>query len=359
MPLDLWQAPLQTTPNKKNHQLNYTTNSIKDKTDHRWVYILESLGINSSYLKDKHGPCPNCGGTDRFRFDNKNGKGTFICNQCGAGNGFRLLELCYGWDFPVACNKINELLDMYPIHQENSFRANKPEHISQPLKRIIKANFSALDNDTIKKRRKYLTVIWQQAKPVTEGDFVDRYLKARRIALKEFPNVLRYHSDLPYYDDEQKLIGYFPAMLARITDHDGKGVSIHRTYLGNGCKADVPKQKKLTSSITPGASSGATIKLYEPERILVLAEGIETALAFYIATQIPAWATVSAGGMEKVILPPNVKEVIIAMDNDESCRGQDAANKLAKRLLIEGRVVKRVIPPNVGDDFADMLMEDE
>ena len=359
MPLDNCQAPTQTTPNKKNYQLNYTTNSITDKTDHCWAYILENLGISPSYLKNKHGPCPNCGGKDRFRFDNKNGKGTFICNQCGAGNGFRLLELCYGWDFPEACNKITELLDMFPMHQEKCIRANKVEHISQPLKRIIKANFPTMENDTNERLRKYLTVLWQQAKPIAKGDFVDRYLISRRIVLNEFPSVLRYHPNLPYYDDEQKFIGYFPAMLALITDHHGKGVSIHRTYLGNGCKAAVSKQKKLTSSIFPGASSGATIKLYEAESILILAEGVETAFALYVATQIPTWATVSAGGMQKAILPSNVKEVIIAVDNDKSLRGQIAANKLAQRLLNEGIRVKRVIPPQVGNDFADVLMEDE
>ena len=31
-----------------------------------------------------HGPCPDCGGTDRFRaFDDVNDSGGLLCNQCG------------------------------------------------------------------------------------------------------------------------------------------------------------------------------------------------------------------------------------------------------------------------------------
>jgi putative DNA primase/helicase len=52
-----------------------------------WRSILMTLGINSDFLRNRHGPCPICGGADRFRFDDKDGRGTYICNQCGAGDG--------------------------------------------------------------------------------------------------------------------------------------------------------------------------------------------------------------------------------------------------------------------------------
>ena len=69
----------QTIPHIKNTTRNYTANLILEKARGRWPYILESLDICASYLKDKHGPCPVCGGKDRFRFDNKDGLGTFYC----------------------------------------------------------------------------------------------------------------------------------------------------------------------------------------------------------------------------------------------------------------------------------------
>ena len=57
----------------------------------RWYEILTSLGVSAHYLQDKHGPCPLCGGKDRFRWDDLEGRGTYICNQCGAGTGVTLV----------------------------------------------------------------------------------------------------------------------------------------------------------------------------------------------------------------------------------------------------------------------------
>ncbi|MDU7866195.1 MAG: AAA family ATPase, partial [Pantoea sp.] len=57
---------------------------------HRWEEILLQLGIDLPGL-NKHGPCPCCGGTDRFRFDDKDGRGTWFCNQCGNGDGLDLI----------------------------------------------------------------------------------------------------------------------------------------------------------------------------------------------------------------------------------------------------------------------------
>ena len=37
----------------------------------RWPNILAHFGIAESFLTGKHGPCPICGGKDRFRFGNK------------------------------------------------------------------------------------------------------------------------------------------------------------------------------------------------------------------------------------------------------------------------------------------------
>ena len=35
-----------------------------------------SLGVPAKALTNRHGPCPICGGKDRFRFDDKGGRGT-------------------------------------------------------------------------------------------------------------------------------------------------------------------------------------------------------------------------------------------------------------------------------------------
>ncbi|MBD2815255.1 DUF927 domain-containing protein [Xenorhabdus sp. Flor] len=75
----------------------------------RWFYILSNLGV-SVPENNKHGACPKCGGKDRFRFDDKNGKGTWFCNHCGSGDGLDLLKLVTGQDIKTACSEINKIL---------------------------------------------------------------------------------------------------------------------------------------------------------------------------------------------------------------------------------------------------------
>ncbi|WP_139705949.1 primase-helicase zinc-binding domain-containing protein [Aeromonas hydrophila] len=55
-----------------------------------WPDLLAGLGLDIP-RHGKHGPCPACGGKDRFRLDDKEGRGTFICSQCGAGDGLDLV----------------------------------------------------------------------------------------------------------------------------------------------------------------------------------------------------------------------------------------------------------------------------
>lgn len=58
----------------------------------QWRDVLTANGINLPSGRH-HGPCPICmAGKDRFRFDDKEGRGTFICNQCGAGDGLDLYK---------------------------------------------------------------------------------------------------------------------------------------------------------------------------------------------------------------------------------------------------------------------------
>ena len=66
---------------------------LREQHAHHWHGILVGLGVPASALVNKHGPCPVCGGNDRFRFDDKEGLGTFICSHCGAGDGPKLAML--------------------------------------------------------------------------------------------------------------------------------------------------------------------------------------------------------------------------------------------------------------------------
>jgi len=141
-------------------------------------------------------------------------------------------------------------------------------------------------------------------------------------------------------------------MLACVVDAHGQGVSIHRTYLtSEGHKAAVPTVKKLMPAVRPGATRGGAIRLYPAGETLALTEGLETALAVRLATGLPVWSTICAGGMAQLVVPPEVRLVVICADHDPE--GLQAARSLARRLLTEQRRVKILTPDTPGADWAD------
>ncbi|WP_326489335.1 primase-helicase zinc-binding domain-containing protein, partial [Pectobacterium versatile] len=58
-----------------------------------WPDVLSQLGIEVSRHPTTLTPCPACGGTDRFQFDNLEGRGTWHCRHCEpeAGDGLALV----------------------------------------------------------------------------------------------------------------------------------------------------------------------------------------------------------------------------------------------------------------------------
>src|SRR5262249_1136059 len=149
---------------------------------------------------------------------------------------------------------------------------------------------------------------WSEARPITAADPVHTYLHQRGIALTldNVPTVLRYHPRLTYRQEDGRHT-YHPAMLARIDNASGQAVTLHRTYLNRDRdKADVPTVKKLMSPAVPGATRGGAIRLYRADETLAVTEGIETALAVHLATALPVWSTICAGGMARLIVPAKV-----------------------------------------------------
>ncbi len=63
--------------------------------DGQWLTVLEDAGVNVP-LGKRHGPCPICGGINRFIFDDKESRGIWYCNQCGAGDGLSLYAQSLG-----------------------------------------------------------------------------------------------------------------------------------------------------------------------------------------------------------------------------------------------------------------------
>ena len=91
---------------------------INEAAKGHWPSILGALaGLSQQQLTDKHQPCPLCAGTDRYRFDDKDGNGSWFCNKCGgktqsggAGSGMDLLMRKNNWDFKRAASEVERHL---------------------------------------------------------------------------------------------------------------------------------------------------------------------------------------------------------------------------------------------------------
>ncbi|MGA7588213.1 MAG: primase-helicase zinc-binding domain-containing protein [Rouxiella badensis] len=79
----------------------------------QWPTLLPALGITVG-LNGQHTACPVCGGKDRFRFDNQAGRGTWLCNQCGAGDGLALVEKALSLSTKEAAAQVAALLGDNP-----------------------------------------------------------------------------------------------------------------------------------------------------------------------------------------------------------------------------------------------------
>lgn len=99
---------------KKGYDMkNIKVSEISKQSVGKWEYILQCLGVKIPE-GGKHGPCPKCGGKDRFRFDNKGGRGTWFCNHCGNGDGIDIVKLCFDIDVVAAAMRVAKCLPSAP-----------------------------------------------------------------------------------------------------------------------------------------------------------------------------------------------------------------------------------------------------
>ena len=200
------------------------------------------------------------------------------------------------------------------------------------------------------KNQRYVDDIWSQSVVVTNTP-AQAYLESRGIIGiqgQRMGKTLRYHPSLYHGQSKHKL----PAMVARIRGPKGQPMGIHRTYLkpdGSG-KADVQGAKMML-----GRASGGAVRFGKDNRVIAIAEGIETALSLSMASRLTVWACLSTSGMKGLILPPmpTAEVIVIAADHDDA--GLAAAETTAARFEAEGRAVSIITPQAKGADFNDVL----
>lgn len=297
----------------------YDIKNLKNEARGRWDKILSEHGIGHEFLNNKNGPCPLCGGTDRWRWDNKNNDGGGYCHQCDLkGTGIVILAKWLSLDGRENFRKMLEILANSLSSSHHSM--NDSNHV-----------------DLEQKKRYTLQIahkIWNESNKLYLNNKcpANLYFIKRGLKVPTEISTIKIHPSLSYYENGH-CIGKFPAIVSLVASADGEFLGIHRTYLSfDGSKAPVSQVKMVLGSISCGS-----IHLDENLRqTLHLSEGLETALAIREIINEPVWSAISAGNLAKVEIPSKVKKVHIWADLDCSGAGEIKAHELARKLYHTG-----------------------
>jgi putative DNA primase/helicase len=267
---------------------------------------------------ERCGPCPICGGTDRFSINIR--KQIYHCRGCKVGG---------------------DVIDMVRHLDSCSFReavelltGEQPRALAPPSATKTKQSASEYERE----QRRKASWLWLLHRPIS-GTIAERYLRGRGITCP-LPPTLGF---LPPQKPE-----HHPAMIAAfgLPAEPEPGVlgapphtsisSVHLTLLrpdGSG-KATVEKPKFVVGS------PGALPIVIAPSNVLGIAitEGIEDGLTVHEATGLGVWVAGSAGRLPRLaaVIPNYIECVTIYAHSDENGAGQNGAHQPAQALHQRG-----------------------
>jgi Toprim domain/CHC2 zinc finger len=289
------------------------------------------------------GPCPRCGGVDRFNVNTT--KGAWFCRGCDAkgGDGISLLMHVRGIAFREAVD------DLTGESAVDGRQAPAP----------IEAKAKPDDDDA---REAFIRRMVEKAVrglvPIA-GTPGEAYLRdARKINVPAIADVLSSTFAIGWYPesffkeenhrlDGRRLGCIVAVMTDPVTGEPTGGIS--RTYLHEGKKVGKAK----------GLGPAGIVRLTPDEDVtngLHLAEGLETALAAMSKDLRPMWSTGSTSIMAKLPVVGGIEFLTIIADRDENGAGEKAAHEAGQRWREAGRGVRVWTPPTFGD-FNDLLMQ--
>lgn len=296
-----------------------------------WPKIFEYYGLPPITGKNHFkGECPVCSGRGKYRCDDHEGSGSWICT-CGSGDGMSLLIKTQGKPFGVLCREIDDLL------------GNNYQHRVVP----INTTAASMRERVISKFAKLVDLRGTSAAGYLFNRGITRLpTEAVRFCAKERHNGSVYQS-----------------LFSLATDNKGELCYLHRTYLDGDKKASAmgEGQKRLRSlqeqTYLDHAQSVA-VRMFPVASTLGIAEGIETALSANQVYHVNTWATLNSGFMKKFRAPAGVKHLIIFADMDKhSATGHAAAFECAHANLVAKNDIEKVTIrwPDHGD-FNDFIM---
>jgi putative DNA primase/helicase len=312
---------------------------IHDRYSGQWPKIIPWLAPKMSDAvrkRPKHVPCPVHGGKDGLRcFDDFEKTGGMVCNTCGSfPNGYMVLS----WARSISTAEAARLVRKFAADGGSSTSNNiihLPSAKTDPV----------IDESALYTIRETLAQCLHPT--VFEAEPARKYLLNRGVICEDSSGrALRVENLLyhPYLLYSSRCPAAHPALVASIV-RDGEVVGLHKTYITQtGEKARGADSKRIGPVIYKGATTGGAIPLLPAAEEMAVAEGIESALAVYEESGMPVWAATSAGGLAAMEIPEFVRTVVVFADNDMSGVGQEAAERLARRMRGLGKKVRVYIP---------------
>lgn len=254
------------------------------------------------------GPCPVCGGTDRFGINIR--ENLFQCRRCEIrGHGvIDLVMAVEGLDFTRACERITGRRAADPVDEQKMAQLREDAAAGDARRAAEEARHRT---QAILRARKLLDGVV----PFAAAADVQAYLAARGIMVPE-----ALHADIrlgqidahPWVElqgrDWQQLhVG--PAMIAAIRQPQGTVTAVHQTWLaidadGRWGKLRLPDKEdgsERPAKKVLGSKKGGEIRLFTPRdsvRRMVIGEGVETtltALAHNFEPETAYWTSVDLG----------------------------------------------------------------
>lgn len=305
----------------------------RDAAIGHWPQIFEYYGLPPVTGK-RHfkGACPLCGKKGKYRCDDLEGRGTFICN-CNRGDGWALLTLTQGKDIRMLMDEVDLIIG----NQYQGEQTNTPKILS-----------------STSQQRSRVIDLFSRLSPL-KGTDGEKYLQSRGIY--ELPS-----ENIRYCASQKAANGQYQAIWSLATDDKSNLCYLHRTLLDGDKKANVENAKKQKSMQEENVLSHAlsvAIRMFPPASTLGIAEGIETALSCKQIYNVNTWSVINAGFMEKFRVPPGVRHLVIFADMDRtSATGLKAAYVCASANLNAKNDLESVIIrwPDRGD-FNDVLVD--
>ena len=195
--------------------------------------------------------------------------------------------------------------------------------------------------------------LFAMSRPIA-GTLAETYLRNRGVAHAGKIS-LRFHPRCYYRadtDDQDDVPTSWSALIAAVTQLDGTVTGVHRTWLDPSGRSKAPV---ATPRRAMGLLLGNGVRFGRVDDTMVAGEGIETMLSLAeVLPSLPGIAALSANHLAALALPPTLRRLYIARDNDPA--GDCATHALAERAQAVGVEVLTLTPRR--DDFNDDLQQE-